>query len=427
MLTTDATGAGASTGREIDLFSQEFAADPFPVYSRLRSSAPVHYDPATRLWLVSRDEDIRKVLLDSATYRNDNALRPVLPLRLPALRIMERVGFNIPPALFNNSGDSHAGLRGIVLRMFSAQRVREALPMIERVTAEELDLLEAALEVEGRCDVASTAARTIPIRVMLEMLGIAGLSEVDTATVAEWTDAFITLFWGRTDKDEQRLLAGRASDFYAWLCDLAELREVPDGSLLAALAAHRMPDGSPMTRDEIVAICSNLLVAGHVTTSQMISTALCRALESPDEWQALQAGGPERAEAFVEETLRREPSLTAWRRITSRETTLNGVELPADAELLLLLTSAGTDPEAFEDPEGICPFRDSGRQHLGFGLGRHRCPGAELARAEGRVFLDMAARRFPNLRAADADGPPFLELVSFRAPSRLLVAQTDGK
>ncbi|KUJ68011.1 hypothetical protein ACZ90_22425 [Streptomyces albus subsp. albus] len=422
--TTGEAGAGSTAAPAVDLFAQEFTADPFPVYARLRRSEPVRFDPATRLWLVSRDQDIRQVLLDPVTYRNDNALRPVLPLRLPALRIMDRVGFNIPPALFNNSGDTHSGLRGIVIKAFSAQRVRAALPLIERITGEELDLVQAELEVSGRCDLARAAARTVPIRVMLHMLGIDGLAQVDSATVADWTDAFITLFWGRTGKDEQRELARRAADFYTWLCDLAELRDVPDGSLLAALAAHRLPDGSPMSRDEKVAICSNLLVAGHVTTAQMISTAVYRALEAAGQWAALREQGPALVEAFIEEILRREPSLTAWRRITSRAAVLNGVELPAGAELLLMLTSAGSDPAAFDEPERICPFRESGRQHLGFGMGRHRCPGAELARAEGGVFLSMAARRFPGLQLAEPGVPLFLELVSFRAPRRLPVTST---
>lgn len=407
---------------EVDLFAQDFTADPFPVYARLRDSAPVHYDPATRLWLVSRDEDVRQVLLDPATYRNDNALRSVIPLRLPALRIMDRVGFKVlPPALFNNSEDSHPALRGIVLKLFSAQQVRVATPMIERVTSEELDLTELELDANGHCDLARGPARTIPVRVMLEMLGIADLTRIDIHTVADWTDAFITLFWGRTEKDQQRELAYQVADFYTWLCELAELRDVPEDSLLGALARHRMPGGAPVSRDVAVAVCSNLLVAGHVTTTQMISTAAYRALESGAHWREL-GDAPDRAELWVEEILRREPSLTAWRRVTSRATTLGGVELPAGAELLLMFSSAGNDPAAYENPAQICPMRGAGRKHLGFGLGRHRCPGAELARVEGRVVLSMAAARFPGLRLATPEPPPFLQLVSFRAPAQLQVA-----
>ncbi|MEU2656789.1 cytochrome P450 [Streptomyces sp. NPDC007325] len=423
-MTTDtsaAAPAAAPGAPAVDLFSQEFAADPFPVHDRLRRSAPVHHDPVTRLWLVSRDEDIRQVLREPSTYRNDNALGSVLPLRLPALRILDRAGFKtLPPALFNNSGDTHPVLRGPVLKLFGAQRVRAALPMIERVTHEELDLMAAGLDATGRHDFARGPARTIPVRVMLEMLGVPEAARADIATIADWTDAFITLFWGRTDKDEQRRLAQLVGEFYIWLCDLAARPDAPDDSLLGALARVRMPDGSPVPPEVAVAVCSNLMVAGHVTTSQMISTAAYRALEHTGRWRAL-GREPGLAEAWTEETLRREPSLTAWRRVTSRPVTLGGVDLPAGAELLLLFTAAGTDPEAFEEPERICPMREGGRAHLGFGLGRHRCPGAELARAEGRVVLAAASERFPDLRLATEERPPFLELVSFRAPTRLEV------
>ncbi|GHG22202.1 cytochrome P450 [Streptomyces hydrogenans] len=430
-MTTDTSAAAAlaaaAPGPDVDLFSQEFAADPFPVFDRLRRSAPVHHDPVTRLWLVSRDEDVRRVLLDPTTYRNDNALGSVLPLRLPALRILDRAGFKtLPPALFNNSTESHPVLRGPVLRLFGAQRVRAALPMIERVTHEELDLMEAELDATGRHDFARGPARTIPVRVMLELLGVPEAARADIATVADWTDAFIGLFWGRTDKDRQRELAVQVADFYTWLCELAARPDAPEDSLLGALAKVRMPDGSPVPPDVAVAVCSNLMVAGHVTTSQMISTAVHRALETEGQWRAL-GRDPGLAEGWTEETLRREPSLTAWRRITSRPVTLGGVDLPEGAELLLLFTSAGTDPEAHEEPLRICPMRAEGRAHLGFGLGRHRCPGAELARAEGRVVLGAAAARFPGLRLASADRPPFLELVSFRAPTRLDVTHTPTR
>ncbi|MFF2351529.1 cytochrome P450 [Kitasatospora sp. NPDC058115] len=407
---------------EVDLFAAEFAADPFPVLARLRDTAPVHHDPATKLWLVSRDEDVRRVLLDTVTYRNDNTLRSVVPLRLPALRILDRVGFKtLPPALFNNSGDSHPALRAIVLKLLSAQRVRLATPEIERITAEELDVMAADLRTTGRHDLARGAARTVPVRVMLHLLGLTGTARADVHTVADWTDAFITLFWGRTEKDRQRELAHRVAAFYTWLCELAEIRDAPEDSLLAALARQRTPDGAPLSREVAVAVCSNLLVAGHVTTTQMITTAAHRALESGVHWPEL-AGDPTAAGRWLEEILRREPSLTAWRRVTSRETRLGGVDLPAGAELLLMLTSAGNDPEAHPDPERLCPMRDAGHQHLGFGLGRHRCPGAELARVEGRVFLSMCAERFPGLRPATPEPPPFLPLVSFRAPARLDVA-----
>ncbi|KNB50817.1 cytochrome P450 [Streptomyces caatingaensis] len=413
-MTTDTTAAPT-----VDLFAQDFAADPFPVLADLRRTAPVHYDPATRLWLVSRDKDIRKVLLDPATYRNDNALGAVLPLRLPALRILDRAGFKtLPPALFNNSDATHPALRGAVLRLLSAQRVRDALPMIEKITREELDRMAAELETTGRYDLARGPARAIPVRVMLEMLGIPRAERADVTTVADWTDAFITLFWGRTDKDRQRELAHQVADFHTWLCGLAALRDAPADSLPGALARARMPDGSPVSPEVVVAVCSNLMIAGHVTTSQLLRTAAYRALESDGRWQAL-ARDPDRAEGWIEETLRREPSLTAWRRVTSRATTLGGVDLPRGAQLLLLLTSAGTDPEAHEEPERICPVRGAGRGHLGFGLGRHRCPGAELARAEGRVVLAALATRFPQLRLLAPRRPPFLELVSFRAPTRL--------
>ncbi|MEV1065574.1 cytochrome P450 [Streptomyces sp. NPDC050263] len=412
-----APGPGSSDPRAplglLDLFGDSFVRDPYPWLDLLRTEAPVHHDPATGLWLVSRHEDIRRVLLDPDRFLPDNAQHAVTALPVAALRILARAGFSLPPALADNGTPSHSGLRRVVTRFFNAQRVAAAVPVIERIADELLDAVRSQVDSAGGCDLFTSFAQVLPCRVLMELLGIQG---VDPATLIRWSDASLELFWGRPSLERQRELAQRVGDFHQWLTATVRAGTAPSGSFIAALARHRLPDGRPLDVGTAVTVCFFVFIAGQSTTGQLIATVLRRASAEPGMWVrvAEEAG---LAEAWAEEVLRREPPVTTWRRVTARETRLGGVRLPAGAPLLLMLMGSGSDPEVFAEPDRMCPHRANVRHHLAFGAGRHRCPGASLARTEAAVALRAAARGLPDLRPAAATAEtPMLGLLSFRAP-----------
>lgn len=425
-----ATGAGSpetALGELglLDLFHDGFVHDPHPWLDLLRSEAPVHHDPGTGLWLVSRHHDIRRVLLDPAVFLPDNAQHAVTPLPVPVLRVLARAGFRFPPALANNGTASHHGLRKLVTRFFNAQRVAAAVPVIERTAEELLAAVRARLDAGDGCDLFASYAQVLPCRVLSELLGIDG---VDPATLIRWSDASLELFWGRPSPERQLELAATVAEFHGWLTSTASSGTAPADSFMGALARHRLPDGKPLDLQTAVGACFFVFIAGQSTTGQLLSTVLRRALTEPGLWPrpAHEAG---LAEAWVEEVLRREPPVTTWRRVTARGVELTGVRLPAGAQLLLMLMGSGSDPEVFATPERMCPHRTNIRHHLAFGAGRHRCPGASLARTEAAVALRAAAAGLPGIRIAPgaAEPPPMLGLLSFRAPLQVAVEQRPGR
>ncbi|WP_460061010.1 cytochrome P450 [Streptomyces sp. YKOK-I1] len=426
-----ATGPGDPLGL-LDLFGDGFVRDPYPWLDALRSESPVHHDPATGLWLVSRYDDIRRVLLDPAGFHPDNALHAVTPLPVGALRALARAGFALPPALANNGGPSHTGLRRLVTRFFHAERVAAAVPTIERLADELLDSARSELDATGGCDLFTSFAQVLPCRVLMELLGIQGIAP---ATLIRWSDASLELFWGRPTPERQRELAELVGEFHRWLSATVGDGGHPPDSLVGALARHRLPDGEPLDARTAVAACFFVFIAGQSTTGQLIATVLRRGLTEAGLWRLLphETG---LAEAWTEEVLRREPPVTTWRRVTARPVELGGVSLPEGAQLLLMLLGSGSDPEVFADPARMCPHRPNIRHHLAFGAGRHRCPGASLARTEAAIALRVAARRLPeagrhegqggtreagSTGEAGTDEPPMLDLLSFRAPLRVTV------
>ncbi|MGX1135298.1 cytochrome P450 [Streptomyces glaucescens] len=404
----------------LDLFGEDFVRDPYPWLDALRADAPVHHDPRTGLWLVSRHEDIRRVLLDPDAFLPDNAQRAVTPLPVGALRVLARAGFKLPAALANNGTASHPGLRRVVTRFFNARRVAAAVPVIERVADELLTAAAERIDAGGEGDLFTSFAQVLPCRVLMELLGV---DDVPAATLIRWSDASLELFWGRPTPQRQLELAPLVAEFHQWLTRTVRDGTAAPGSFVAALAEHRLPDGERLDVATAVGACFFVFVAGQSTTGQLIATVLRRALAEEGLWARL-ADEPGLAEAWVEEVLRREPPVTTWRRITARPVELGGVNLPEGAQVLLMLMGSGSDPEVFTAPEELCPHRPEVRHHLAFGVGRHRCPGASLARTEAAVALRAAARRLPGVRPAESADVPMLGLLSFRAPLRVAVARS---
>ncbi|MCX2180546.1 cytochrome P450 [Streptomyces sp. SKN60] len=413
-------GTGAAWGRSgppglLDVFGEPFVRDPYPWLELLRTDSPVHHDAGTGLWLVSRHRDIRRVLLEPEDFLPDNAQHAVTPLPVSVLRILARAGFTLPPALANNGTESHAGLRRLVTRFFHARRVEEAVPVIERIAGELLGRVRSTLDAAGSCDLFASYAQILPCRVLMELLGI---EDIEPTTLIRWSDASLELFYGRPSPERQPALAELVADFHRWLTATVRSGTVPEDSFIGALRRHRLPGGEPLDVRTAVAACFFVFIAGQSTTGQLIATVLRRVSSEPGLWTRV-ADEAGLAEAWVEEVLRREPPVTTWRRLTARAVSLGGVRLPAGAPLLLMLMGSGSDPEVFAEPATMCPYRSGIRHHLAFGAGRHRCPGASLARTEATVALRAAARALPGILPADADGPaepPMLGLLSFRAP-----------
>lgn len=123
----------------------------------------------------------------------------------------------------------------------------------------------------------------------------------------------------------------------------------------------------------------------------------------------------------VEETLRYDPSVPVWRRVTTRPTELGGIQLPQGAKLFLWLAATGRDASVFPEPERFDPLRAGADRHLAFGLGTHDCLGAGLGRLEARLAIAELARRYPRLRLVEEQTFTFHPNISFRGPERLWV------
>jgi cytochrome P450 len=175
-----------------------------------------------------------------------------------------------------------------------------------------------------------------------------------------------------------------------------------------------------LTLDEIASILFSLSFAGHETTTGLISNTARRLLEDPGRWDEI-AAEPDLIPNAVEETLRYDPSVAVWRRVTTRPVTLAGTDLPQGARLYLWLAAAGRDEAAFAEPGRFDLHRPDAERHLAFGKGQHFCLGANFGRLEAQLAIAELARRYPHLRLAPGQHFTFHPNISFRGPQTLKV------
>jgi cytochrome P450 len=164
----------------------------------------------------------------------------------------------------------------------------------------------------------------------------------------------------------------------------------------------------------------NLLFAGHETTTGILGNCLLRLLGDRAAWDAIRAD-PSLIPNTVEEALRLDSSVIAWRRRAVRDTALSDVSIPAGANLVLLLGAGNRDPDIFPDPDRFDIRRPNAKDHLSFGHGVHLCLGRGLARLQARIVLEELSSRFPAMRLTPDAKLDFVPNISFRGPLSLPV------
>jgi cytochrome P450 len=402
------------TAIDFDPLAPAQRENPFPTLELARREQPVFYAEQFRLWVVTRYEDVLAVLKDHATFSSEGALRSSPDPHPPAVQAALAEGHPDMPIIIDTDPPVHDRIRGLVTKAFTPRRVAEMEPRIEALATELLDELVA--DCEG--DVIERFAWPLPLRVMGELLGV---PREDLPQLHRWSQDWLTLHQQSGTIEERVEHAHGFVEFQRYFVRALEARErEPDEDLMTALLAARAALPNPLTVSEVAGVPLDLLVAGHVTVTRAIGSALVLLLDHPEH--RVLAAEPEQVAPVVEEVLRLESPAQGLFRTTTREVELGGVTLPKGARLMVHFGSANRDRAEFADPDEFEPSRSELGRHLAFGKGIHFCIGAPLARLELRIALPLLLQRLPNLRLA-TDDPIARETIFFaRGFSRLALA-----
>jgi cytochrome P450 len=407
--------AGCPVHAEFDPLSESFLSDPYAILAGLPASgADVFYAPSIGYYVVTRYADIEQVFGDPATFSAAVAQAPLVPLVNEAQQILLAGGHKPQPSMVSLDEPEHARLRKPAARAFSMKRVHAMIPAIEATAARLLD----AVAGQEEFDLIGALAFPLPANIVFSLMGV---PEKDYPQLKAWCGYRAALSWGRPAPDDQVEIATAIAAYRKYLRDLVDVRAAePGDDLTTDLLAISAENPDRLSRDDIGSILFSLSFAGHETTTGLIGNTVRRLLEDPARWTSVVAD-PALIAGAVDETLRFDPSVPVWRRVTTRATSLAGVDLPHGAKLFLWLAAAGRDGTVFIDPDSFDVHRPGADQHLAFGKGLHYCLGANLGKLETQIAVTELARRYPALGLAPGQELTFHPNISFRGPQSLLV------
>ena len=414
-MTTTGAVHGCPVNESFDPLSADFLADPHAVLAAMpRSEQPIFFAPSIGYYILTRYADIEQVFLDPATYSAAVAQAPLVPVVPEAQRILLAGGHRPQPSMVSLDEPEHVRLRKPAARAFSMKRVSALVPVIEATTARLLDAVGPAAEF----DLVAALAFPLPANIVFSLMGV---PERDYAELKHWSGYRAALGWGRPAPEDQVEIATGMAAYRRYLRELVDAKAAaPGDDLTSDLLAIQRENPERLTVEEIASILFSLSFAGHETTTGLIGNTVRRLLEVPERWSAI-AADPGLIPPAVEETLRYDPSVPVWRRVTTRPATLAGLKLPAGAKLFLWLAAAGRDAAAFSQPDAFDVHRPDSGRHLAFGKGLHYCLGANLGKLEAQIAVTALADRYPRLRLAPDQRLAFHPNISFRGPQVLRV------
>jgi unspecific monooxygenase len=370
-----------------------FIADPYPDYADLRERAPVLYDDPTDHWLVSRYEDVNRLLRDRRLGRT------YLHTATHA-----EMGHADPPAwhapfwdlinagILDMEPPDHTRVRRLVAKAFTPRFVEGLRPRVQAI----MDGLADAVTGAGEFDLLPTIAEPLPVTVIAEMLGV---PESDRHLLRPWSADICKMYELNPSTEMQRDAVRASIEFSEYLRELRRERRRSPGEDLISKLALVVDEGDTLTEDELVGTVVLLLNAGHEATVSSTLIGWWTLFRHPERLKELREDRSLLPTA-IEELLRFDTPLQMFERWVLEPIELHGVEIPRGAELGLIYGSANRDPSVFERPDELDLTRDP-NPHLTFGTGIHFCLGAPLGRQELQVSFSTLFDRFPNLELVD--------------------------
>ncbi|HVT65557.1 MAG TPA: cytochrome P450 [Mycobacteriales bacterium] len=368
-----------------DPWDVELAADPYPMWRRLRDEAPLYYNEQHDFYALSRHADISKGLPDWETFNSGKGV------------IIELIKANLDlpsGTLIMEDPPAHDIHRSLLVRVFTPRRIAAIEPQIRAYCAQHLDPLVG----QARFDLIAELGAQMPGKVIGMLLGI---PEEDTAAVRANVDNNL-----RTQAGEQMVVKDASfaeGDIFAEYVDWR--MKNPSNDLMTDLLNAEFEDEHgatrKLTRQEVLTYVAVVAGAGNETTTRLIGWMGSLLAQHPDQRRAI-VDDLSLVPNAVEETVRYQPPGPHVARYVARDVEIHGQVVPAGSIMLFLLGSGNRDDRVYPEGDTYNIHRPIS-QHLGFGYSVHYCMGAALARLEGKVALEEILKRWPTWEV-DWDG-----------------------
>jgi hypothetical protein len=396
------------TGMQLMPMNPEFQANPYKLMGEVREADRVVHDDLTGRYLVGRFDDAHAIVNDrelgvDPRKANQNAFMQAMAAR----RREDR-----EPSMLQLDPPDHTRLRALVSKAFTPRSVEAMRPRIYEIANALLD------EVEGRAsfDLMAAFCQPYPTIVIAEMLGV---DPRDQAQFKVWSDAVVASGFNMMASEELRKAGDTAStELDAYLREVIANRKAnPQDDLITRLVEAE-DNGDFLNDTEVMRMISLLLLAGNLTTTDLLGNGMKNLLQHPEQVEMARSN-PAIIPNAVEEMLRFEGPVMQTGRIVLDDREIAGCPMHKGDSVGVLIGAVNYDPRLHNDPEKFDITRDD-FDHLAFGGGRRYCLGAPLARLEAAIGIETLLKRFPNLRLADQE-LVYKTVPVFRGLERLVV------
>jgi cytochrome P450 len=367
------------------LLDPEVLANPYPLYQRLRSEDPVHWDPFLHTWVVTRYTDVVHVLHHFSADRTPTP-EQLSALNLSALNPIAEV--MVRQMLFLDPPD-HTRLRALASAAFTPRRVEQLRGHIQDV----MDTLLDKVVASGRMDVIADFAGPAPAIVTAELLGVPAGDHVE---LKDWSQDFAEMlgnFQHNPDRFPRVLRSVENLCSYFRSAMIEQQSQAREGLIQAMMNAE--VDGARLSEEEIIANLIVTMVGGLETTTNLIGNGVLTLLRNPAELERVRADSSLIPSA-VEELLRYESPSQHTARLAPADVELGGKQILKRQAVIAVMGAGNRDPERFPEPDRLDLSRKDNR-HLAFGWAAHFCFGAALARLEGQIAFETMLRRLPDM------------------------------
>jgi cytochrome P450 len=377
----------------------DLEADPYPVYARLRTEAPVCFIPAVGLWFVTRYEDVEYVVTHPARFTAEMSDSPV-----------DRTFGS--PTIITVDGDRHQDLRRGLDSKYRPRQVSAYIDDLARPIAE-----QAAGALAGRSRAELMAEYFEPISV-LTLGSVLGIDQLGAEKLRDWfwrLHQGVINFEGDPEREQIGSACSREIDVVLGPV-FDRLEAAGDDSTISHLLHSGLPGGGCRARDYVMPTLKVILLGGMQEPGHGGGSTLAALLADAEQLDAVRADQG-LLPAAVEEGLRWMSPIGTQTRQAVADVELGGTVIPAGAPVGALVSSANRDERRFADPDRFDVFRPR-QANLAFGGGRHFCAGHAFSRAQIRIAIDVLLQRFPGI-VLDPVRPPQFRGWEFRAPRNL--------
>jgi cytochrome P450 len=391
-----------STPDDVDLLEQAQSRCPWKSYEILREQAPVWEDPRTGIYVISRYEDIRRVLLDTETFcasvpAGDDTHRPEIRA------LYEQKGM-LPATTMNGHDDPlHKQIRGLMDFAFRAKRIELLTPYLKEVSAR---LVASFLDREdGRIELVADYCAPLTLSVMTHIMGV---PEKDGPMIDAWAEAWVRRLSEAMPPEEEMWSCEQeieAQHYFQQVID--RLREHPDDSLISDMVNGVVPEwGRGLPDNQLhIEILVDMFVGGRALAPALASAILIL-IRDPELWNVVRGDPDKYLTVFIEEALRTDGPQQGNPRRTTRDVEVAGTVIPEGSLINARWGAGNRDPRQFGARAGeIDLTRQRPKQHLAFGVGTHHCIGNTLARAGIRYGLLALFDSVERLWLLDEDTP----------------------